>query len=236
MTTFNAQVHANEQLAPGATDLYAVVRVECLDIGGTSSAGEPGRIDAQLRLWTPAGAQLLCFEQVGSDRVPLETEAVEVGRWRELPATSWTVERRDYLVGVRASGSDVVRVARLQLVEPVDHVLLAEGAVTGHWVDDPWEWLPVDPDVASCRGMLELAAAVDHVLEAAAKEDQATAAEWLTRASELARATGDDALADRLEALLGAETIGPDGTRSRGTRLTPRLSKNTRRVTSRSTP
>lgn len=176
-----------------------------------------GVADAQLRLWTPQGAQPLFVKQVAPTVEDLTARATTVSELiRQYPTGSWGDESRDYHVAVRLPsrpvGSEQLA-ARVQLL--VDGRPVANGLVKATWSDDASLTARISPEVAHYTGQAELAAAIQEGLAAKAAGDEATATVKLGRAVQLAQQTGNEEATSRLRKVVEIDDEGTGTVRLR---------------------
>ena len=167
-----------------------------------------GVAEAQLRVWTPQGAQLLFVRQVAPTVEDLTSRGAVVGPLiRSFPTGSWGDESRDYHVAVRVAsrpvGSEQLA-ARVQLV--VGDQPVAVGLVKARWSDDASLTARISPEVAHYTGQAELASVIQEGLAAKAAGDEATATVKLGRAVQLAHDTGNDEATSRLRKVVDIES------------------------------
>ena len=159
-----------------------------------------GVADAQLRVWTPQGAQVVFVRQVAPTVEDLTNRRVEVNPLTGgYPTGSWGDESRDYHVSVRLSAKGVGQeqlAARVQLA--VGDQVVAQGLVKAKWSDDEGLTTRINPEVAHYTGQTELAEAIQEGLAAKASGDEETATMKLGRAVQLAKETGNAEATTRL--------------------------------------
>lgn len=159
-----------------------------------------GVADAQLRVWTPLGAQILFVRQVSPTVEDLTARRTAVNDLTgDYPTGAWADESRDYHVSVRLAAKDIGQeqlAARVQLV--VGGVPAAQGLVKATWSDDSALTAQIDGQVAHYTGQTELARVIQEGLAAKAVGDEETATTKLGRAVQLAAQTGNDEATSRL--------------------------------------
>jgi hypothetical protein len=159
-----------------------------------------GVADAQLRVWTPQGAQVLFVRQVSPSVEDLTARRTEVNALTgAYPTGAWSDESRDYHVAVRVAAKAIGQeqlAARVQLV--VGDAVQAQGLVKATWSGDSGLTARIDQQVAHYTGQAELAAAIQEGLAAKAAGDEATATTKLGRAVQLAAQTGNDEATSKL--------------------------------------
>ncbi|MDR0284336.1 MAG: hypothetical protein LBI33_05515, partial [Propionibacteriaceae bacterium] len=167
-------------------------------IARSMSRGVP---DAQLRVWTPQGAQTLFVRQVS----PTVEDLTHRGRAIDAltatyPTGAWGDESRDYHICVRlpakAVGTEQLA-ARVQLATGT--AILTQGLVKAKWSGDVGLTARISPEVAHYTGQTELASVIQEGLAARASGDDRTATQKLGRAVQLAQQTGNAEAASRLE-------------------------------------
>ena len=159
-----------------------------------------GVADAQLRVWSPQGAQLIYLRQVSPTVEDLTSRGSSVNPLTvDFPTGSWGDESRDYHLGIRLAAKDIGQeqlAARVQLV--VDGEVETQGLVKATWSVDEGLTTRINPEVAHYTGQTELANAIQEGLAARAAGDEGTATTRLGRAVQLAAATGNDEATSRL--------------------------------------
>ncbi len=166
-------------------------------IARSMSRGVP---DAQLRVWTPQGAQTLFVRQVSPTVEDLTHRATPVNPLTQAyPTGAWGDETRDYHISVRlpakAVGTEQLA-ARVQLA--TGQAVLTQGLVKAKWSADAGLTAQISPEVAHYTGQTELAAAIQEGLSAHAQGDDRTATQRLGRAVQLAAQTGNEEATTRL--------------------------------------
>lgn len=166
-----------------------------------------GVADAQLRVWTPQGAQLLFVRQVSPKLDDLTPRRVVVNPLTGgFPTGSWGDETREYHVAVRLASKPVGAeqlAARVQLAVGED--VQASGLVKAMWSSDANLTARISPEVAHYTGQAELASVIQEGLAAKAAGDEATATVKLGRAVQLAKETGNDEATSRLRKVVDIE-------------------------------
>jgi von Willebrand factor type A C-terminal domain len=156
---------------------------------------------AELRVWTPQGAELLFVKQVSPTLEDLTSRRVPVNPLTgAYPTGAWADESRDYHVAVRLPARTIGQeqlAARVQIAIGPDPA--AQGLVKAKWSSDDSLTTRIDPAVAAYTGQAELAEVIQQGLaaKAAGHDDVATAK--LGRAVQLAGATGNDEMTSRLK-------------------------------------
>ncbi|MEV7414692.1 VWA domain-containing protein [Streptomyces sp. NPDC089919] len=154
--------------------------------------------DVALRLWTPAGAEVLYVKQVAPAVVDLTDRRTEAGpRAGDYPTGSWGDESRDYHVCVRVQEAGLgqeMLAARASLVVPEagGATVLSQGLVRAVWTDDLAASTSINPQVAHYTGQAELAVVIQQGLEARKSGDFDGATAKLGRAVQLASASGNE--------------------------------------------
>ncbi|MDT9685845.1 VWA domain-containing protein [Streptomyces sp. TRM76323] len=155
--------------------------------------------DVALRLWTPAGAEIVFVKQVAPAVEDLTGRRTEAGpRAGDYPTGSWGDESRDYHLCVRVPAAGLgqeMLAARVSLVQadPAGGPprTLGQGLVRAVWTADAAASSPIDPQVAHYTGQAELARAIQQGLEARKSGDLHGATARLGRAVQLAAASGN---------------------------------------------
>ncbi|QIK76556.1 vWA domain-containing protein [Nocardioides piscis] len=166
-----------------------------------------GVADAQLRVWTPQGSQVLFVRQVAPTVEDLTARRVEVNPLTgAYPTGAWADESRDYHVAVRLPAKAVGQeqlAARVQLAVGDD--VVAQGLVKATWSNDSELTAKIDKQVAHYTGQAELAAMIQEGLAAKSAGDDATATTKLGRAVQLAAATGNEEATTRLRKVVDVD-------------------------------
>lgn len=172
---------------------------------------------ADLRVWTPQGAQLLFVRQVSPSVEDLTTRRTDLNALTgAYPTGSWGDESRDYHVAVRLSAKSLGQeqlAARVQLAVGPD--VVAQGLVKARWSDDEGLTTRINAEVAHYTGQTELADAIQQGLAAKAAGDDATATTRLGRAVQLAEATGNAEATTRLRKVVDIDDPGTGTVRLR---------------------
>ncbi len=159
-----------------------------------------GVADAQLRVWTPQGAQILFVRQVSPSVEDLTGRRVEINPLTGgYPTGGWADESRDYHVGVRVAAKAIGQeqlAARVQLAIGPD--VVTQGLVKATWSGNSELTAQIDQQVAHYTGQTELASMIQEGLAARAAGDAATATTKLGRAVQLAAETGNDEATSKL--------------------------------------
>ncbi|MEJ7833455.1 MAG: VWA domain-containing protein [Nocardioides sp.] len=159
-----------------------------------------GVADAQLRVWTPQGAQVLFVRQVSPTVEELTDRRVEVNALTGgYPTGAWSDESRDYHVSVRVAAKAIGQeqlAARVQLA--IGDNVAAQALVKATWSNNSEQTAKIDPQVAHYTGQTELAEMIQEGLAAKASGDEATATTKLGRAVQLAAASGNDEATSKL--------------------------------------
>ncbi|MFG2191670.1 VWA domain-containing protein [Streptomyces sp. NPDC048639] len=162
--------------------------------------------DVNLRLWTPAGAEVAFVKQVAPTVENLTDRRADAGaRAGDYPTGSWGDESRDYHVCVRVPPAEVGRemlAARVSVVVPPPGggtpETRAQGLVRAVWTGDLAASTSFNPQVAHYTGQAELAQAIQQGLEARKSGDRDAATAKLGRAVHLAHASGNEETAKLL--------------------------------------
>lgn len=159
-----------------------------------------GVANAELRVWSPQGAEVLFVRQVAPTLEDLTARRTEVNPLTGgYPTGSWGDESRDYHVGIRLAAKDTGQeqlAARVQLA--LGENVAAQGLVKAKWSDDDELTTRINPEVAHYTGQTELAEVIQEGLAAKAAGDTATATTKLGRAVQLAAETGNEEATTRL--------------------------------------
>ncbi|NYE75212.1 vWA domain-containing protein [Microlunatus parietis] len=168
-----------------------------------------GVADAQLRVWSPQGAQVQFVRQVSPQLEDLTHRRTDVNPLTgAYPTGAWGDESRDYHVGIRLAAKAVGQeqlAARVQLA--LGDEVVAQGLVKARWSNDDALTTRIDPAVAHYTGQTELADAIKVGLEAKAAGDDATATAKLGRAVQLAAQTGNDEATSRLRKVVDIDDV-----------------------------
>lgn len=166
-----------------------------------------GVADAQLRVWSPQGAQVLFVRQVAPTVEDLTDRRVEVNALTgAYPTGAWADESRDYHVAVRLPAKAVGQeqlAARVQLALGDD--VATQGLVKATWSNDSELTAKIDKQVAHYTGQAELASMIQEGLAAKASGDDATATTKLGRAVQLAAETGNEEATTRLKKVVDVD-------------------------------
>ncbi|MGN6635459.1 MAG: VWA domain-containing protein [Oryzihumus sp.] len=188
-------------LIPRAEEMPAVFETLMRQSMGRGVAG------ADLRVWSPQGAQVLFVRQVAPTVEDLTGRRTPVNPLTgAYPTGSWGDESRDYHVAVRLPARSIGQeqlAARVQLAVGAD--VVAQGLVKAMWTDDDTLTTRINPAVAHYTGQAELAQAIQDGLAAKAAGDDATATARLGRAVQLAAETGNDEATDRLRKVVDVD-------------------------------
>ncbi|WP_193614119.1 vWA domain-containing protein [Nocardioides lijunqiniae] len=160
-----------------------------------------GVADAQLRVWTPQGAQVLFVRQVSPTVEDLTDRRVEVNPLTgSYPTGAWADESRDYHVAVRVAAKAIGQeqlAARVQLA--LGENVVTQALVKATWSNNSELTTRIDQQVAHYTGQTELASMIQEGLAAKASGDEATATTKLGRAVQLAAETGNDEATSKLK-------------------------------------
>jgi hypothetical protein len=159
-----------------------------------------GVASADLRVWTPQGAQILFVRQVSPTVEDLTHRRTAVNDLTgAYPTGAWADEQRDYHVAVRLPAKAVGQeqlAARVQLA--IGDEVKAQGLVKAKWSDDSELTTRIDQQVAHYTGQTELAQAIQEGLAAKAAGNEELATTKLGRAVQLAKETGNDEATSKL--------------------------------------
>jgi len=166
-----------------------------------------GVADAQLRVWTPQGAQVLFVRQVSPTVEDLTDRRTDVDALTgSYPTGAWSDESRDYHVAVRVAAKAIGQeqlAARVQLSLGTD--VVTQGLVKATWSGDTDLTAKIDQQVAHYTGQTELASMIQEGLAAKAAGDEATATTKLARAVQLAAETGNDEATSKLRKVVDVD-------------------------------
>lgn len=166
-----------------------------------------GVAEAQLRVWSPQGAQVLFVRQVSPTVEDLTDRRTTINPLTGgYPTGAWADESRDYHVAVRVAAKAIGQeqlAARVQLVVGDD--VLTQGLVKATWSGNSELTAKIDQQVAHYTGQTELAAMIQEGLAAKAVGDEATATTKLGRAVQLAAATGNDEATSKLKKVVDVQ-------------------------------
>lgn len=164
-----------------------------------------GVADAQLRVWSPQGAQVLFVRQVSPTVEDLTARRTDVNPLTgAYPTGAWADESRDYHVAIRLPAKAIGQeqlAARVQIAvgSGAAAATVAQGLVKATWSNDSELTAKIDHQVAHYTGQTELAAMIQEGLAAKAIGDEATATTKLGRAVQLAAETGNDEATSKLK-------------------------------------
>ena len=213
-----AEVRRIAQALLGTVDIVpepAELRAEFAALMQASMAR--GIAAADLRVWTPQGAQLLFVRQVSPSVEDLTARRTEVNALTgAYPTGSWGDESRDFHVAVRLPAKSLGQeqlAARVQLAVGPD--VVAQSLVKAKWSDDEGLTTRINAEVAHYTGQTELAQAIQEGLAAKAAGDEATATTRLGRAVQLAEATGNAEATTRLRKVVDIDDPGTGTVRLR---------------------
>lgn len=204
-----------EEVRRIATNLLGTVDIIPEDAGRMSeefrsimrSAMARGVADAELRVWTPQGAQILFVRQVSPTVEDLTSRRRPVNDLTGgYPTGAWADESRDYHVSVRLAAKAVGQeqlAARVQLT--IHDQVFTQGLIKAKWSSDHALTAPIDEQVAHYTGQTELAVAIQEGLAAKAIGDDATATAKLGRAVQLAEQTGNDEATSKLRKVVDVD-------------------------------
>lgn len=172
-----------------------------------------GVADANLRVWTPQGAQVLFVRQVSPTVEDLTSRRTPVNPLTgDYPTGAWSDESRDYHVAVRVAAKAIGQeqlAARVQLALGSD--VVTQGLIKATWSNNSELTTRIDQQVAHYTGQTELADAIQQGLAAKAAGDEATATTKLGRAVQLAAATGNAEATTKLRKVVDVQSEA-DGT------------------------
>jgi hypothetical protein len=166
-----------------------------------------GVASANLRVWTPRGAQILFVRQVSPTVEDLTNRRTVVNDLTgDYPTGAWSDESRDYHVAVRLAAKAVGQeqlAARVQLA--IGDEVKTQGLVKAKWSDDSEQTTRIDPQVAHYTGQTELAQAIQEGLAAKAAGNEELATTKLGRAVQLAKETGNEEATSKLRKVVDVE-------------------------------
>jgi len=166
-----------------------------------------GVADARLRVWAPAGSEVIFVRQVAPTVEDLSDRAVQMSPLiREYPTGSWADESRDYHVAVRVPPAPVGSerlAARVEMV--VNDQVMAKGLVRAVWSVDTDLTTRINPAVAHYTGQAELADAIQQGLAARKEGDERTATVLLGKAAKIAHDGGNEATTRLLSKVVDIE-------------------------------
>lgn len=166
-----------------------------------------GVAEAQLRVWSPQGAQVLFVRQVSPTVEDLTDRRVTINPLTGgYPTGAWADESRDYHVAVRVAAKAIGQeqlAARVMLAIGDD--VLAQALVKATWSSNSELTATIDRQVAHYTGQTELAAMIQEGLAAKAAGDEATATTKLGRAVQLAAATGNEEATSKLRKVVDVQ-------------------------------
>ncbi len=156
--------------------------------------------DAELRVWTPQGAEVLFVRQVSPTVEDLTARRTTVNPLTGgYPTGAWADESRDYHVSIRLPAKAIGQeqlAARVQIA--LGETVAAQGLVKATWSSNSELTARIDQQVAHYTGQTELAQMIQEGLAAKASGDDATATTKLGRAVRLAAETGNDEATSKL--------------------------------------
>ncbi len=159
-----------------------------------------GVANAELRVWTPQGAELLFVRQVSPTLEDLTSRGTQFNPLtRSFPTGAWSDESRDYHVAVRLPARTLGQeqlAARVQMALGPDAV--AQALVKAKWSNDDALTTRIDPAVAAYTGQTELAKTIQEGLAAKSAGQDDIATSKLGRAVQLAAQTGNAEMTTRL--------------------------------------
>lgn len=169
-----------------------------------------GVASADLRVWSPQGAQVLFVRQVAPSVEDLTGTRQPLGALvGAYPTGAWGDESRDFHVAVRLAAKGLGQeqlAARVQLA--IGDEVRAQALVKARWSDDDTLTTRINPEVAHYTGQAELAAVIQDGLAAKAIGDDATATAKLGRAVQLAAETGNEEATAKLRKVVDIEEPG----------------------------
>ena len=176
-----------------------------------------GVSEANLRVWTPQGAQLLFVRQVSPEVDDMTNKGRAVSQLVvEYPTGAWGDETREYHVSVRIPAKNIGMeqlAARVQLV--VDNQPKTQGLVKAIWSQNDSLTAQINSEVAHYTGQTELAQTIQEGLAARKAGDLSTATARLGRAVQLADQTANDEAAEKLSRVVDVVDISTGTVRLR---------------------
>ena len=156
--------------------------------------------DVSLRLWTPQGATVLFCKQVSPTIVDITQKAKAVSaQISDYPTGAWgSQESRDYHFCLQVKPGNVgdeMLAGRASLVYTQNgtETKIAESKILAIWTDDELRSAKIDRTVAHYTGQAELAQSIQEGLEARTSGNFDVATAKLSRAVQLAHASGNEA-------------------------------------------
>lgn len=196
-----AQIRRISQALLGTVDIIpepAQMETQFREMMRTSMSR--GVAEAQLRVWSPQGAQVLFVRQVSPTVEDLTDRRVALNPLTGgYPTGAWADESRDYHVAIRVAAKAIGQeqlAARVMLA--VGDEVLTQALVKATWSGNSELTAKIDQQVAHYTGQTELAAMIQEGLAAKASGDEATATTKLGRAVQLAAETGNDEATSKL--------------------------------------
>jgi hypothetical protein len=192
-------------LIPGPEGIEAAFR------GAMAKASSKALKDVKLRLWTPAGAEVVFVKQVNPTIEELTSKAKVVSaQVRDYMTGAWSAgETRDFQVAVKVKPgavNDEMLAARPSIAylqagpsgweEHEDK--LAEARLFAKWTPDDSLSSRIDGHVAHYAGQDELAHAIQAGLDAREQGQEAAATQLLGKAVKLAHASNNVEMTQRL--------------------------------------
>ena len=167
--------------------------------------------DVRVRLWTPAGADILYFKQVNPSIEDLSYRALPVSaQVRDYPTGAWAAgESRDFHLALRvrrgAAGDEMLASRPSVVYEAIEGSIWNEredrapdARVFAIWTADSTLSSRIDNQIAHYTGQDQLAQAIQQGLEAQQHGQEAIATELLGRAVRLAHESGNAETTERL--------------------------------------
>jgi hypothetical protein len=157
-----------------------------------------GSVALQVR--TPQGGVVELLKQLEPD-IDLTSSRIEVDPMvGQYPTGSWGDETREFHLCVRVptgtAGEPALRAAQVTLL--VDGEKVGQVPVLAAWTDDAARSTRMNQRVADALGASEMAAAVEKGFDSWRRDDMASAAHHLGKAVQLADATGNEEMLDKL--------------------------------------
>jgi hypothetical protein len=166
-----------------------------------------GVSDAQLRVWSPQGAQVLFVRQVSPTVEDLTDRRTTVNPLTgSYPTGAWADESRDYHIAVRLPAKAIGQeqlAARVQLA--LGDEVAAQGLVKATWSNNSELTARIDRQVAHYTGQTELAQAIQEGLAAKAAGNEELATTKLGRAVQLAKETGNEEATSKLRKVVDVQ-------------------------------
>jgi DNA-binding SARP family transcriptional activator len=160
-----------------------------------------------MRVWTPAGAQIMSLKQVAPHILDLSNAGISSGPTStDYPTASWGEEARDYHLAIRVKPGtidDEILAARVTIV--LDGQPAGQTLVRAIWTDDTALSTRINHRVALATGEEELAVLIDEAIQALNAGDAQAATVRFGRAIQLADTAGDWEIREMLAKVVDVE-------------------------------